>query len=142
SIKAFQEDGELALGEARDCDEALAFFDEMGTLHTQRWNSVGKDGSFANANWVQFHRDVIKEGFSRHEIQILRISAGKKIIGYVYSFIWRGTAYMLQTGFAQEENNIKRAGFVSHCLAMQYNSAQSIRTYDYMCGEAEYKQVL
>jgi CelD/BcsL family acetyltransferase involved in cellulose biosynthesis len=49
---------------------------------------------------------------------------------------------MLQTGFAQEDDNVRRSGFVSHCLAMQYNSTHGVDVYDYMCGDAEYKKVL
>ncbi len=142
SFKAFQEDGELTTINATSRNEALAFFQEMGELHTQRWNQVGEAGSFANRDWVDFHRAVINAGFERDEIQLLKISAGEKPIGYVYSFIWRGTAYMLQTGFVQEDDNTRRPGFVSHCLAMLYNSTRGATCYDYMCGDAEYKRVL
>ena len=142
SIKAFQEDGELTTEVPATVEQALAHFDDMGRLHTARWNSVGKAGSFANPNWVAFHRAVIREGFARDEIQLLKISAGDNVMGYVYSFIWRGTAYMLQTGFAQEDDNTRRSGIVSHCLAMQYNSTHGVNTYDYMCGDAEYKRTL
>lgn len=142
SFKAFREDGELQIAAANNYAEALAFFDDMGRLHTARWNRAGKAGSFANPSWVSFHRSVISESFERREIQLLKISAGEKAIGYVYSFIWRGTAYMLQTGFTHDDTNTRRPGFVSHCLAMQYNSTRRIDTYDYMCGDAEYKRIL
>lgn len=142
SFKAFQEDGDLQLMTPANCEEALTYFDELGIFHTKRWNSVGVAGSFANPIWVNFHKGVIKEGFDRGEIQLLKVSAGNNAIGYVYSFIWRGTAYMLQTGFAQEDDNVRRSGFVSHCLAMQYNSTHGVDVYDYMCGDAEYKKVL
>src|SRR5690606_21298653 len=121
---------------------ALLYFQAMGELHTQRWNRVGKDGSFANPQWVAFHKAVICEGFGRGEIQLLKISAADKTIGYVYSFIWRGTAYMLQSGFAHEEDNTKRPRIIAHCLAMQHTSLLGMHTYDYMCGDAEYKKSL
>jgi CelD/BcsL family acetyltransferase involved in cellulose biosynthesis len=143
SFKAFQEtDGDLQSILPASQDEALAWFDQMGALHTARWNRVGKAGSFANHHWVEFHRQVIREGFSRDEIQLVRVSAGKKTIGFIYSFIWRGTVYMLQSGFSQEEDNNKRPGFVSHCLAMTLNSTLGNHTYDFMCGDSDYKRTL
>lgn len=142
SFKAFQEEGELQTSLPNSLEEALTWFDEMGILHTARWNNVGKAGSFANVHWVDFHRQVIREGFDRGEIQLLRVSTGEKTIGYIYSFVWRGTVYMLQSGFTQEEDNVRRPGFVSHCLAMNLNSTLGNSIYDYMCGDSDYKRAL
>ncbi len=142
SFKAFESEGALKISLPATINESYAFFEEMEKLHTARWNSVGNPGSFSNVSWVQFHRDVIQEGFNRNEIQLLRVSVDELPIGYIYSFVWRGTVYMLQSGFSQEDDNVKRTGYVSHCLAMQFNSASKHDYYDFMCGNSEYKRVL
>ncbi len=45
---------------------------------------------------------------------------------------------VLQTGFASEDRNILRPGYVPHLLAMQFNASH----YDFMIGDSEYKSVL
>ena len=142
SFKAFQEEGELQVSTPDSLQEALTWFDQMGELHTARWSRVGEAGSFVNEQWVKFHKSVIQQGFERDEIQLLRITANDHPIGYIYSLVWRHTAYMLQSGFSQEEDNVKRPGYVSHCLAMQFNSSAQHQHYDFMCGDSEYKRVL
>jgi CelD/BcsL family acetyltransferase involved in cellulose biosynthesis len=49
---------------------------------------------------------------------------------------------MLQTGFTIEEDNNKRPGYMSHCLAMVLNAKQGLHHYDFMCGDADYKRAL
>lgn len=142
SLREYGSLGELHVTAARDEPTALDFFDRLGRLHTRRWNRAGKDGSFANPCWVEFHRKVISSGIARDEVQLLRIHAGERDIGYLYNLIWRGTVNMLQSGFAEESSNILRPGYVSHLLAMQFNALLGNIRYDFLIGDSEYKRVL
>jgi len=142
SFKEYEKFGPLSLQAAANEAEALAFFDAMGALHTRRWNRVGRSGVFVNPHWVRFHRTLISRAFSRGEMQMLRVSCGEAAIGYIYNFLWRGRVYMLQTGLALQKSNALRPGYVSHCLAINYNAQRGLRYYDFMCGDADYKQVL
>lgn len=142
SFKEYEKIGPLTLRAARTAGEALAFFDAMGALHTQRWNRVGRAGSFANPHWVRFHRALIVRAFARDELQMLRINCGELAIGYIYNFMWRGRVYMLQTGLALAKSNALRPGYVSHCLAINHNAQLGLRYYDFLCGDSDYKQVL
>jgi CelD/BcsL family acetyltransferase involved in cellulose biosynthesis len=114
----------------------------MGILHTARWNRKGMSGSFANPNWVAFHRRIIEQHFARGQVQLLRVAAGETTLGVIYSFIWRGQVYMLQTGFAAATDNNQRPGYIAHCMAMALNGHNGLEVYDFMCGDADYKQSL
>src|SRR5690606_18642904 len=127
---------------ARNAEEALDYFQQMGILHSERWQRAGKGGAFARSNWVEFHRNLIKNAFDLQRIQLLRIRCGGRNIGFIYNFLWRGSVLVLQTGFACEDRNILRPGYVSHLLAMQLNASLGARHYDFMIGDSEYKSVL
>lgn len=142
TLKEYDKQGPLHIDAAIDTREALDYFHQMGVLHTQRWERAGKDGSFMQENWVKFHTSLIKMAFDRGEIQILRIRCGERVIGYLYNFLWRDTVHMLQSGFAAEQSNVMRPGYVSHMLAMQFNAQHGARQYDFMTGDADYKRVL
>jgi len=142
SFREYEKIGPLSLHVARNTAEALTWFEAMGSLHTQRWNSVGQAGAFANPHWVGFHRTLIRRAFNRDELQLLRIDCGELTIGYIYNFLWRGRVYMLQTGLALQKSNALRPGYVSHCLAIDYNAGRGLHYYDFLCGDSDYKQVL
>ncbi|HET8709951.1 MAG TPA: GNAT family N-acetyltransferase, partial [Spongiibacteraceae bacterium] len=142
SFKEYEKDEALHIDAAHSIDEALEYFQQMGILHTQRWQRVGIAGSFAHENWVNFHRDLIQRAFDRGEIQLLRVACGPRAIGYIYNFLWRGSVHMLQSGFVSEQSNVLRPGYVSHILAMQFNAQRGATQYDFMTGDAEYKRIL
>jgi len=142
SIKEYEKEGPLRIEAATTVEEALNYFHLLGILHTERWNRVGLKGSFAKPNWVLFHQSLIASAFNRGEIQLLRIRCGSRDIGYIYNFIWRDSVLMLQSGFVSEQKNILRPGYISHILAMQLNAQSGAAQYDFMIGDADYKQVL
>ncbi len=142
SIREYEKAGPLSIDAAADIEQALAYFDEMGKLHSARWQRVGRRGAYARDNWVAFHRDLIARTFDLNNIQLLRIRCGERDIGFIYNFIWRGAALVLQTGFASEQQNILRPGYVSHLLAMQFNAELGTTHYDFMIGDSEYKRTL
>lgn len=142
SIKEYEKEGPLRIEAATTVEEALNYFRLLGILHTERWNRVGLKGSFAKPNWVLFHQSLIASAFNRGEIQLLRIRCGSRDIGYIYNFLWRDSVLMVQSGFVSEQRNVFRPGYISHIMAMQLNAQRGAALYDFMIGDAEYKQVL
>lgn len=142
TIKEYQKEGDLTIDAARTREEALDYFQQMGILHSKRWQRAGKGGAFARPKWVEFHRNLIKNAFDLQRIQLLRVRCGTRNIGFIYNFLWRGSVLVLQTGFASENRNVLRPGYVSHLLAMQLNASLGATSYDFMIGDSEYKSVL
>jgi hypothetical protein len=142
TLRTFEKDGPLTLSSAASKDEALEYFHRLGDLHTQRWLKEGVRGSFSNPIWKSFHVALIQKGFDAGAIQLLRITSGNAEIGYIYNFIWRGAVLMLQTGFLRNSENLRRSGYASHLLAMQFNGRLGMREYDFLPGDYEYKRVL
>lgn len=142
SLKAFEKEiGPISIKPAIDTDEALKYFDCMGKLHTKRWVKSGEAGSFANQNWVNFHKEIIRNGFRNGSILLFAIKSGEIDIGYLYGHVYNNIAYMQQTGFALMEQNILKPGYISHLYAISYCAANGMTEYNFLPDEeSSYKK--
>jgi CelD/BcsL family acetyltransferase involved in cellulose biosynthesis len=142
ALKLYAKSGSVSAVRAKSLEEALAYFEEMKPLHQKYWNARGKPGGFSNAYFEAFHLALICIGFPRGTIEVVRVSAGPKIIGVVYNFLFRGRVYAYQTGFAYEDDPKIKPGLVSHCLCIEQHLAESASVYDFMGGDSQYKSSL
>ena len=142
ALQAYQAEGDISLVEAENVPQALEFFDGLKRLHTSRWVAKGKMGSFSNQLWEKFHRQLITSRFSENEIQLLKITTPKAEIGYVYSFLWRGRVYVLQTGFNMDVPKNGQPGYVSHLKAIIHNQQKNYKIYDLLSEDSGYKKIL
>lgn len=134
----FAQDGEVAITEARDADEALAFFAALKALHVQSWGRRGRRHAFSAPYFETFHRALIERSFAQGAVQLLRVTVAKKAIGYLYNFKHRGRIYSYQSGFDDSDRK-RRPGVVSHALAIAYNAAAGATVYDFLAGENQLK---
>ena len=133
SIKAYkQEIGDITWHVADSLEEALTYFKDMEELHTKRWEKVNVEGAFSNNKWVDFNAEVIREGFSKGEILLIKISCESTDMGYLHGFLYEGIAYMYQTGFVNTAENKLRPGYVSHLCAMIHCAGNNITAYDFL----------
>jgi len=144
-IKEYQNCGELSVNKAESLDVAFHYFEELKKSHQSYWIKKGQAGSFSNKNWENFHHDIIKSAFSDGGIQLLRISAGTTIVGYLYNLVWEGHVYMIQSGFNYTNDKNDKAyhpGYVCLTLAIEYNVKMGHRVFDFLAGENQYKKSL
>lgn len=135
--------GPVVLEVAETPEQAVAFFDAMVKLHQERWTAVGKEGSFHSPYVLQLHRKVIAAQLANGEIQLLRVRAGDRDMGYLYSFIRGKRLYVYQSGFDYsllEKHG--RPGLTTHVMAIQYNASLGYDVYDLMVGESQYKSTI
>jgi len=142
SVRLYEEQGPIQLEEAQNTEEALSYFDGLKVLHTERWQSRGGQGSFANPLWETFHRVLIRARFDKGEIQMLKIGNSGSTIGYLYNLVWRKRVYVQQTGFRVPEDKRFMPGYVAHALAIVHNKEKGMAVYDLMHGDSLYKRLL
>lgn len=142
AMRNLQQFGDIQLVKARSIDEAIEFFSELGILHQQYWKAKGQPGSFHNPVWRKFHHSVIKTCFASGNVQILKIIAGDKIIGYLYNLVNNKDVCMLQSGINYEFNNNIHPGYICHYLAIEYNLDNGMSKYDFLAGDSQYKKSL
>ena len=142
ALRLYEKHGPVSITPARDASEAEDFFTGLYRLHQASWTGRGHAGAFANEVFERFHRDLIEDRFDAGEIQLLRCSAGARALGYLYNFVRDGWVYAYQSGFRYQEDSRLKPGLVSHCLAIEHNSVQGNRVYDFMAGDSRYKRSL
>ena len=143
SIKEYEQFGPLSLRCAADAGEARAFLDGLRELHQRYWTARGEPGAFANPFFDRFHARLVGDAFARGEIQLVAVTAGEKLLGYIYNFVHQGRIYNYQLGLDYELcEKHNRPGLVAHAYAVEFNARLGHAVYDFMMGETEYKQAL
>lgn len=143
SMKAYEaECGPLVLRSASTSEEARAFFAEMLELHNIAWQARGKEGAFAFQEILDFHLRMIPRAIVNGDVQLLRISAGEKVLGVLYNFVWQGRVSSYQSGFAFSERNKLKPGLVCHTLAVKHCLDLGLNVYDFLAGDHRYKAQL
>jgi CelD/BcsL family acetyltransferase involved in cellulose biosynthesis len=86
-----------------------------------------------------FHRLLIERIFAGGETQLLRASAGDRVIGYLYNFRLGNRIYAYQSGFADVDRR-ERPGIVTHALAIRHAFQSGAGVYDLMAGRNRLKE--
>jgi CelD/BcsL family acetyltransferase involved in cellulose biosynthesis len=139
SMRAFSAMGVLKLEAATHIDEALAFFEGLKRLHIRSWTRRGQRHGFVDPFAEQFHRKLIESNFPRSGVQLLRLRAGTRELGYLYNFLRNGIVYAYQSGFDDEDRHL-RPGYVAHALAIERSASAGAMMYDFMGGTNRLKQ--
>ncbi|CAK0756909.1 GNAT family N-acetyltransferase [Azospirillaceae bacterium] len=139
SLRWFERRGALAIRAAESADQAVAWLDDLEELHSASWRVRNKSGAFAAPDFSVFHRALIKRAFAEGVPDVLRVSAGTQVIGYLYNFVWREWAYSYQSGLRYEDDPDCRPGLVAHLLALRRYHAGGLRGYRFLAGNSRYK---
>jgi CelD/BcsL family acetyltransferase involved in cellulose biosynthesis len=139
AFRNFERHGALCLTVATTLEEALKFFAELKALHSASWERRGKAHAFTGAFFEPFHRRLIESSFDDRGIQLLKASAGERVIGYLYNFRQGSRIYAYQSGFAEAARG-ERPGVVAHALAIRRAFRSGAQVYDFMAGRNRLKE--
>jgi CelD/BcsL family acetyltransferase involved in cellulose biosynthesis len=117
----------------------LEFFDELAGLHTAYWRGRNKPGAFATDFSRAFHRALIAEQTGLADVELLQLTAGSQVLGYLYNFHYQGRVYNYQSGFSYGGDNRHRPGLVAHAMTIALAQSRGARVYDFLAGDAHYK---
>ncbi|MBV9203583.1 MAG: GNAT family N-acetyltransferase [Alphaproteobacteria bacterium] len=138
AVRHFERFGALRLSEAANTAEAFSFFDAMKRLHCASWERRGKPHSFTGEFFEPFHRLLIERSFDAGGTQLLQVSAGDRVIGYLYNFRLGNRVYAYQSGFDDADSH-ERPGVVTHFLAIRHAFRSGAQVYDFMAGHNRLK---
>jgi CelD/BcsL family acetyltransferase involved in cellulose biosynthesis len=141
AMRGWEKIGPLTLDVARTREESLAFLNGLKTLHQRYWTGRGKPGAFAEPFFERFHRELIGRPGAGQAVDLIRVTAGTHVVGYLYNFVHRGWVAAYQSGFdfSQDADRLK-PGMVCHLLAMEHYRQAGMQAYDFLGGEARYKR--
>jgi CelD/BcsL family acetyltransferase involved in cellulose biosynthesis len=131
--------GPLRLEAATDTQQALDFFEKMVCLHTAYWRKRNRPGAFATDFSRKFHRELILSQTGQAKVDLLELTAGNEILGYLHNFQHVDRVYNYQSGFAYADDNRHRPGLIAHTMAIEQARMRGLSVYDFLAGDAHYK---
>lgn len=142
AIRLYESRGELRSEVAKSLSRAMEIYEELIALHREWWRKRQQRGSFDFDYFRLFHRRLIENRFSAGEIQLVRVRCGDITVGCLYNFVFRGTVYFYESGFAFEEDNRMKPGYICHVEAIRHFTRAGYSKYDFLPGVEGYKQRL
>ena len=100
-----------------------------------------KNHAFRHSYFETFHRRMIEDQTGSGVAQMLRMTAGDRVVGYLYNFLYREKVFAYQSGFDIELNALK-PGYVCHALAIDHYAKLGAKTYDFLAGTNQLKRSL
>ena len=143
SIRAYAAEGPLRLHRAATVVEANAYLEALIELHGLTWHARGKPGAFATPAVRRFHHALIARGVPDGSVDLLRVTAGAAVVGYLLNFNHAGQVSAYQSGFNYAgAGRHEKPGLTCHYLAIESYRAAGAGTYDFLAGPDRYKQSL
>lgn len=133
--------GPLSLDEAGSVAEALSFFAGLKALHVAAWQARGRRHSFDSPFFEVFHRELISRAGGTGNVQLLRIRAGERMLGYLYQLRDGNRVLAYQSGLCYADPAL-RPGLVAYALAIEDSAARGAALYDFLAGRTQLKDSL
>jgi CelD/BcsL family acetyltransferase involved in cellulose biosynthesis len=140
SLRRYAESGPVQLQIAEDVDRALQYLQELKQFHNAYWRGRGMEGAFYSDYANTFHQRLVEQGVQGGYVQLAKISAGTRTIGYLYNFVHCRRVYAYQSGIDYASFKGTHPGLVMHALAVEVNARMDHAVYDFMAGEYRYKR--
>jgi CelD/BcsL family acetyltransferase involved in cellulose biosynthesis len=143
SDRAYAAIGTLSVARAATVADAHAWLDELAALHQAAWRARGRPGAFAQRCFGRFHHALIDRGMVHNAIDLMRITAGSRVVGLLYNFRYRNNTLAYQSGFDYAgAGKHQKPGLTCHHQAILFAAGAGLKWYDFLAGEARYKASL
>ena len=142
SIKLLNEQSPLRLVLAKNNVEKDNVLKNIADLHRIKWRSTVYGSGFDNPSFYKFHQGLIQEQLSQQNCRLYSLYQDDIALGHVYLLTQgdRWSFYLSALHF-NADNRIK-VGLVIHSLIIEQAIKEGITVYDFLAGEAQYKNSL
>lgn len=142
SIKLLNQQSPLRLMLATDSNERTKTLQNIAELHRIKWRSTVYGSGFDNPNFYKFHQSLIQEQKSAKNHKLYTLYQDGIALGHVYLLTYGDKwSFYLSALHFNPDNRIK-VGLVIHSLIIEQAIKQGITVYDFLAGEAQYKNSL
>ena len=143
SQRAYAAAGPIRVERAACGPTRRTFLDALASLHQARWTARGQPGAFATPAFRAFHEALVADPAAGDLVDLLRITAGERLIGYLYNLRCGGRVYAYQSGFDYAgAAGPEKPGLTCHHAAIETARAAGERIYDFLAGTDRYKTSL
>jgi CelD/BcsL family acetyltransferase involved in cellulose biosynthesis len=119
--------------------EVDAAFDRLAELHRLRWSSRTERPAFSTAQYMGFHRELMRALVPHGRLCLLELELGGRSIAMLYGLRYKGRFCLFQTGFdpAYAQHS---PGDVLMGYAVELAIGQGHDIFDMLKGDHEYKR--
>lgn len=122
-----------------DTTEAVAAgLEEMRLLNCGRH----ADNAWDEPVFRAFAAEVAQAGLADGTVDLLRITAGEALLGYLLNFRSGGRAMNYQSAFAEPAGPKAKPGLMAHAAAVTHYAQAGLDLYSLLAGKDRYKQSL
>jgi len=139
SKRLYEDKGQVKISHTSCQQEAHDWLDDLEVLHQKSWSVKGQSGAFANPVFTSFCHRLLSRGFAKSEVDVIKVTAGPSVLGYLLNFIEGDRVMNYQSGFSYEDHDHFKPGLVAHALAIQDYLDHGKVTYSFLAGDSQYK---
>jgi CelD/BcsL family acetyltransferase involved in cellulose biosynthesis len=141
SEKLLSQQGELTFNIISNQDKLKETLKHIGDIHKQRWQHTEEGSGFTNDLFVNFHQALMRCS-DNQAAEIAILSLNNKPIGYLLNYVYKETVSFYLSALTVLEDNKVKVGLTLHSKAIEHYIDQGAKIYDFLGGEARYKQSL
>jgi len=141
SKKLLDEESSLNFHVHADKNIVKEMMGDIAELHIKRWHDTAEGSGFTNKSFVDFHKNLIEMN-DGSQVEIAVLSQGDVNLGYLMNIIYKDSVYFYLSALKRVTDNRVKIGLTIHTMAIQYYKRKGYNYYDFLGGEARYKQSL
>jgi CelD/BcsL family acetyltransferase involved in cellulose biosynthesis len=115
--------------------------DRLVELHRRRWAAAGGSESFQSAEYVEFHRRIMRACFARGWLRLYCLELDGEIAAITYCYRFRNRVFLMQAGFDPTKARCN-PGKVLLGHALEHAIGEGNTVFDFLRGEHRYKDQL
>jgi CelD/BcsL family acetyltransferase involved in cellulose biosynthesis len=138
--RALKDRGDGAIKVDRAADAAV-LADWLGEM--QRLN-VGRhaDNAWEAPMFRAFAEEIGRAGLESDTVDLLRVTIGDQVTGYLLNFVHGDRAMNYQSAFAPQASAKDKPGLITHMAAVAHYAGRGLALYSLLAGKDRYKQSL
>ncbi|MBB5987686.1 GNAT family N-acetyltransferase [Sphingobium lignivorans] len=138
--RALRDHGDGDFGVERAADEVMIadWLGEMARLNAGRHADNAWDAPMFRA----FAREIALAGRAAGAVDLLRVTIGGAVIGYLLNFVHGDRAMNYQSAFAEPVGPKDKPGLLTHMAAIAHYTGRGLSLYSLLAGKDRYKQSL
>ncbi len=131
-------DGEIGVARASSDTEIDAWLAQMATLNVGRHDDNAWDAPLFRA----FAAEIAKTGLASGAVDLLRVTIGGDVTGYLLNFVHGDRAMNYQSAFCEPVSPKDKPGLITHMAAVAHYAGRGLALYSLLAGKDRYKQSL
>ncbi|MCP4988804.1 MAG: GNAT family N-acetyltransferase [Colwellia sp.] len=141
SKKLLQSQGALTFKVVSEPEKLVELYPKIASIHIDKWQTTNEGSGFSNSVFESFHKSIALHN-TNEIVQVAVLMLNEEELGYLVNFVYNNKVYFYLSALQQSPDNKIKIGLTLHSEAIRYYAEKGIESYDFLGGDARYKQSL